>query len=154
MSGTLQFKTLNDTVAVSLSVNKRNVRLPNKCLLFVSGFFFCIVLVAGANPQSYHLEENCPVWAPGNHQQHKSCEFIRCHHALFSPQSCNPLFTCCTWFQVVYKEVERRPPLVSDDLSPHNITVDSTLLNTHSKCVYLIFSGFEVFSLTWKQSDF
>ncbi|KAG7227022.1 hypothetical protein INR49_022369 [Caranx melampygus] len=34
---------------------------------------------------------------------------------------------------VVYKEVERRPAVGSDDLSLHNITVGTTLFNTQSK---------------------
>ncbi|XP_029362643.1 WD repeat-containing protein WRAP73 isoform X2 [Echeneis naucrates] len=34
---------------------------------------------------------------------------------------------------VVYKEVEKRPAVVNDDLSLHNITIGATLFNTQSK---------------------
>lgn len=32
--------------------------------------------MSGAHPQSHHMEENLTVWAPSNHQQHKSCEYF------------------------------------------------------------------------------
>lgn len=119
---------------MSWSVGKVNLKSSKQICTFCQWFSF-IALMSGAHPQSHHMEESWPVWAPSNHQQHKSCEFICCCCCCaFSPKSCNPHFICCAWFQVVYKEVERRPALGSDDLSPHNITVDSTLFNTHSKC--------------------
>lgn len=110
--------------------------------------------MSGARPQSYYLEENRSVWPPGNHQQHKSCEYICCCYGIFFLRSCNPLFIDCTWFQAVYKEVERRPALVSDDLSPRNITVDSSLLNTQSKCEFLVVHGLKCRLLLENKSNF
>ena len=50
--------------------------------------------MSGAHPQSHHMEENHTVWAPSNHQQHKSCEYFPA--IMISPQGIAvQLFTVC-----------------------------------------------------------
>lgn len=44
-------------------------------------------------------------------------------------------FPGCLCFQVVYKEVERRPAVGAEDLSLQTISDGSALFNTRSKCM-------------------
>lgn len=63
---------------------------------------------------------------------------------------------CLLCFQVVYKEVERRSAVGSDDLSLHNITIGSTLFNTQSKCmsVFAIIKNIVFDFLIWFTNSF
>lgn len=53
----------------------------------------------------------------------------------YNLRHCSAIIYCLLCFQVVYKEVERRPAVGADDLSLHNITIGTTLFNTQSKCM-------------------
>lgn len=48
---------------------------------------------------------------------------------------CSAIIYGLLCFQVVYKEVEKRPAVGADDLSLHNITMGTTLFSTQSKCM-------------------
>ena len=63
--------------------------------------------MSGANPQSYHMEENHTVWAPGNHQQHKSCEYFPAFMVMGCEDTVVQLFMVCCVSRLCIKKWRR-----------------------------------------------